>query len=189
MKKITYFMGVFAFLFLFSLTSNAASYGYVSPRVGLSDIRETELKDHHDASFMPGVAVGTAVGPLRAEVEYTHLTEADIEAEKGHDVLNAKFNRVMVNGYVDLRLSPGVRPYVTAGAGVARYDVSYQGEDLSGSNFVWNAGAGVGFYLNRNLALDVGCRYVDLGKVELEKQEKEMTFDTVETYAGLRFMF
>ena len=185
MKKLILFTSVI----LFSVSAGASPKGYIAPRVGLSDVRETDVNDHHDAGFAPGVALGLSSGPFRAEMEYTHITEADIEKNRYDDVMNAKFNRVMVNGYVDLQLSYYVRPYIMAGIGVARHDVTYEQENISGSNFAWNAGAGVGFYLNRNLAVDVGMKYVDLGDVELENQEKELSFDTVETYAGLRFMF
>ena len=187
MKKLI----LFSTVFILSVSSFAGTKGYISPRMGLSDVRETMVQDHHDASFAPGVAVGVSAGPLRAEVEYTHLTEAEIE-EDGFsygDIVEAKFNRVMVNGYVDLQLSYYVRPYIMAGVGVAQHDVSYKGDDISGSKFAWNAGAGVGFHLNRNLALDVGMKYVDMGEVQLENQDKDLSFDAVETYAGLRFMF
>ncbi|MBR6730848.1 MAG: porin family protein [Alphaproteobacteria bacterium] len=185
MKKLI----LFATVSFISVSAVAGPRGYIAPRVGLSDVRETAVKDHHEAEFAPGVALGLAHGPLRGEVEYTHITEADIEKDGDFDVLNAKFNRVMVNGYVDLQLSYHVRPYIMAGVGVAHHNVSYKEEDFSGSNFAWNAGAGVGFHLNRNLALDIGMKYVDLGEVELENQEKDFSFDTVETYAGLRFIF
>lgn len=174
---------------LFSFSQEGFAKGYISPRIGLSDVRETAVRDHHDASFAPGVAIGVAHGPLRAEVEYTHMLEADIEKEYETDLLNAKFDRVMVNGYVDLGLSYYVRPYVMAGVGVAHHEVTYKGEDFSGSNMAWNVGAGVGFYLNRNLALDVGVKYIDLGDVEMDSSDKDFSFDTVETYTGLRFMF
>ncbi len=180
---------LFTTISLFSFSCLAGPRGYIAPRIGLSDVRETAVKDHHEAGFAPGVAFGVMYGPLRGEVEYTHIAETDIEKEGERDVLNAKFNRVMANGYVDLRMSYYVRPYIMAGVGVAHHNVSYRQEDFSGSNFAWNAGAGVGFHLNRNLAFDVGVKYIDLGDVKLEKEEKDFSFDAVETHAGLRFMF
>lgn len=192
MKKT--FLLLTTFIFASLITSKSHANGYVSIKMGLSDIRETEIKDHHDASFAPSGAIGVANGPFRAEIEYTHLTEADIEKEiysnRDKDILNTKFNRIMGNAYIDLYMSRYIQPYIMAGAGVANYRINYQNNSYTGSNFSWNVGGGVGFKLNRNLALDIGCKYVDLGSVELDNQENtKMSFDTVETYTGLRFMF
>ena len=169
--------------------SNAGPRGYVAFRGGLSDVRETALADRHDASLAPSAAVGVYNGPFRAEVEYTHIPELDIEKEYDRDLFTAKFNRVMGNAYIELPISYNVRPFVMGGIGVANYDVNHYGTEVSGSNFAWNVGGGIAFLLNRNVSLDVGGRYVDLGDVELETQNKKMSFDTVETYVGMRFLF
>lgn len=182
---------VFALLFLgLSYPSYARSGAYFSVRAGLSDTRETSEIDTHEASFSPSGAIGVYMGPLRGEVEYTYQSSADlVEDGMGDELITAEFQRVMANGYIDVRVTRNVIPYLTAGAGIARHNIEVMQEKISGSNFAWNVGAGVGFRLTRNVTADAGIRYVDLGKVELNKGEKELTFDTVETFAGLRFMF
>ena len=181
---------VFMLCLLASVSSFARSGVYFAVRGGLSDLRETEQTDTHAAGTVPSAAVGVYAGPLRGEVEYAYQSSTDFAKDRrGHETLKADFHRVMANGYIDLNASRNVLPYLMAGAGVARHNVDVLKEKISGSNFAWNVGAGVGFRLTRNVTADVGARYVDLGKVEYDNGQKELIFDTVETYAGLRFMF
>jgi len=90
----------------------------------------------------------------------------------------------LVNGYVDIGTWYGVTPYVGAGVGVARNTLSgltdtgfaYPGggaggfptggflDDGSKTNFAWAAMAGLGFNVTQNLKLDLGYRYLNLGK-------------------------
>lgn len=173
-----------------SCSAYARSGAYFAVRGGMSDVRETSVVDTHEAGFAPSGAIGVYSGPLRGEVEYTYQSSADLIKEGyDNDILTASFHRVMANGYLDLNVTRNVIPYLTAGAGIARHNVEVLEEKISGSNFAWNVGAGFGLRLTRNVTADAGIRYVDLGKVEYNEGKNEMTFDTVETYAGLRFMF
>ena len=90
----------------------------------------------------------------------------------------------MVNGYVDIGTWYGITPYVGAGVGVARNTLSgvtdvgfaYPGAGLGGfptggflddgskTNFAWAGMAGLGFNVTQNLKLDLGYRYLNLGK-------------------------
>ncbi|MGL4209491.1 MAG: outer membrane protein, partial [Candidatus Adiutrix sp.] len=61
-------------------------------------------------------------------------------------------------------------------------------------NFAWNVGGGVGWYLNENLSLDLGYRYVDLGtaapghiKVENYVTDANLDYTAHELSVGLRF--
>ena len=181
---------VFVFCLLASVPSFAKSGVYFAVRGGLSDLRETSQIDTHEAGVVPSAAVGLYAGPLRGEVEYAYQSSTDLVKDRfDHEVVTAEFQRVMANGYIDLKVTRNVLPYLMAGAGMARHNVEVLEEKISGSNFAWNVGAGVGFRLTRNVTADVGARYVDLGKVEYKEGQKELVFDTVETYAGLRFMF
>jgi opacity protein-like surface antigen len=90
----------------------------------------------------------------------------------------------MVNGYVDVGTWYGITPYVGAGIGVAQNTVSgvtdtgfaYPGAGLGGfptggyldngskTNFAWGLMTGVAFNVTQNLKLDLGYRYLNLGK-------------------------
>ena len=91
----------------------------------------------------------------------------------------------LVNGYADLGTWSGVTPYVGAGVGFAGntlFGLSNQSEntivvnpigtwpsggyasDHSQWNFAWALMAGLSFDVTQNLKLDLGYRYLDLGK-------------------------
>ena len=190
MRHLLSVSSIFVLCCLLSATSEARTRGYFTFRGGLSDVRETNDLDRHQAVFVPSGAVGLYNGPLRGEVEYAYMSSGDFE-KKGTNtpILKTQFSRVMGNAYIDLKLTPYVQPYVTAGAGVAHYNIEQKDLKKTGSNFAWSAGGGVGFRLTRNLTADAGIRYIDLGEVELKEGSDPLTFDTVETYMGLRFLF
>ncbi|MGD0763798.1 MAG: outer membrane beta-barrel protein [Roseiarcus sp.] len=93
----------------------------------------------------------------------------------------------LVNGYADLGTWSGVTPYVGAGVGFARNTLSGltdeaqvfitdrlgnvaswpaggYASDNSKWNFAWALMAGIGFDVTQNLKLELGYRYLDLGK-------------------------
>ena len=93
----------------------------------------------------------------------------------------------LVNGYIDLGKWYGITPYVGAGVGIARntlfgmtdqgivtYDSTANGvvsgpsggyfADGSRTNFAWALMAGLAFDVTQNLKLELGYRYLDLGK-------------------------
>lgn len=80
----------------------------------------------------------------------------------------------LVNGYADLGTWGGFTPYVGAGVGFATHgwrgitDTGLgwgRSTDASKTNFAWAAMGGVAYSIAPNLKLDVGYRYVDMGKV------------------------
>lgn len=66
-------------------------------------------------------------------------------------------------------------PYITVGVGFARNDIGTASGNVgavhysvSGNTYLdlaWAAGAGVGYYVNPNVMLDLGYKYIDLGQV------------------------
>lgn len=93
----------------------------------------------------------------------------------------------MVNGYIDLGTFWGVTPYIGVGAGVAQnrlsgltdqgYLYSLTGGSGSGwptggyskdgkkTNFAWALMAGLSYNVSSNLKLEIGYRYMNLGKM------------------------
>jgi opacity protein-like surface antigen len=83
----------------------------------------------------------------------------------------------MANGYVDLGTWYGLTPYVGAGLGAAFHKYSGLTDigatpgawgvaaDKSQTNFAWAVMAGVGYNVTPNLKLELGYRYIDMGKV------------------------
>lgn len=82
----------------------------------------------------------------------------------------------LVNGYFDLGTWAGITPFVGAGIGSAHHrftnlmDVDYQlggfgyAADRSTWQFAWALMAGLGYDVTPNLKLELGYRYLDMGK-------------------------
>lgn len=84
----------------------------------------------------------------------------------------------LVNGYVQLGTWYGLTPYVGGGAGVSLntfsgltdYGITNSGAfgqaaDRTSSHFAWAVMAGVSYDLTPNLKLDLGYRYLDMGRI------------------------
>jgi outer membrane autotransporter protein len=109
------------------------------------------------------------------------------------------------NGYFDIHNDSPVTPYIGAGLGLARVsgefsvDVDVFGNLISMSetktNFAWNVGAGAAFEIADSVALDLGYRYADFGKVDgstsafggTVKVSADTKVKTHEVLLGLRF--
>lgn len=92
----------------------------------------------------------------------------------------------MVNGYYDFNMNEMFTPYVTAGVGLGQNQsknlsvVRAQNTNLENKTttplkakkskiaFVWNGGAGVLLNISKNFAVDVGYRYMDLGRISVK---------------------
>jgi opacity protein-like surface antigen len=147
-----------------------------------------------DGSAFGALAVGfSAPGlPLRAELEYVHLGKvSDSEnrvvypttVQTGMNVYARQRldgQTLFANVYWDFRNSSPITPYLNVGIGAAflKLKVDYWHDDVvpigqlytggkrrSETNFAWNLGAGVGWQISKQLTLDAGYRYVDLGNI------------------------
>jgi opacity protein-like surface antigen len=107
----------------------------------------------------------------------------------------------LFNGYIDLGTWYRLTPYIGGGAGVAYTRVSgYSGPDppFSGADknqwgLAWAAMAGVSYPVSRNMMVDVGYRYLNIGNVKTASDASgDMTFKNVgahEVRVGLRWSF
>ncbi len=80
----------------------------------------------------------------------------------------------LINGYVDLGTWGGLTPYVGAGVGLAHHWLSNltdtglgygYANDTSKTNLAWALMAGASYDLTRNLKLDLGYRYLNMGSM------------------------
>lgn len=97
----------------------------------------------------------------------------------GADQYNASLSTAlfMANGYVDLGTWYGLTPFVGFGVGAAfhnfqgltDYAVGVAGmgvaRDTNVTNFAWSAMAGVAFNVTPNFKVEVGYRYLDMGRI------------------------
>jgi opacity protein-like surface antigen len=120
----------------------------------------------------------------------------------------------LVNGYVDLGTWYNVTPYFGVGVGTAVNTLSYLNDTsltaqggfgtTNGSNthanLAWAAMAGFSYSLTRNLKLDVGWRYVDMGRVSSDAvvcnnlngchyESQHFHLDANDVRLGLRYVF
>lgn len=114
-----------------------------------------------------------------------------------------------VNFYKDLGKWGNITPYVGGGVGVAYHEVDqtfftnniFLQNRIDGQNnlaFAWQAGAGIGYQISDRAIIDVGYRYVDLGKAESGRADDagfvnpRVKLDNIaehEIKVGLRYSF
>ena len=120
---------------------------------------------------------------IRADLDfrYAGLTyKAEAARQKLH--ITAFF----LNGYYDIiTWRDSLTPYLTVGMGVGNNkpgDLTEKGEIVakghSKQNFVWNIGGGMKYSFNKNYAVDLEYKYIDLGKLH-NKTNVDMEFITV----------
>jgi opacity protein-like surface antigen len=152
--------------------------------------------DGEPGFFDPGPPVGSPIGsphPVVDDPLHTSITSYTL----------------MLNGYKDLGNFGGFTPYVGAGVGVAYHivdDVYFTGNpnlvnSIDGDrdiSFAWSLMAGVGYQLSQNTVLDIGYRYIDMGKATSERSDSagfvnpRVNIDDIDAHEikiGLRYHF
>lgn len=145
-----------------------------------------------DKVFGLGVAVGTDLSytttyPVRVELEYVYRGKGEFSNSKSlftngqlysaSQKFEVKAHSLMGNVFYDFNTNSAFTPYIGGGLGLAYLKTDYKTSMSNGGsgsasmsnkdwNLAWNVGGGFAYYLNDGLALDVGYRYVDLGKGE-----------------------
>ncbi len=182
---------------------------YVSAKVNYNmmknDVKVTEsygplswnAKDNVDDDVLGGsIAAGIKAGMIRSELE-GNLHQ---NAEKTIYGLKAsvKNNSLMWNTYLDIPTKTPLTPYIGAGIGVARLKATEKDTDINkaSTNFAWQVGAGTAVEVTRNVAVDLGYRYVDNGSYDVFKEkvgneEYKINLDSTshEIYLGMRYTF
>ncbi len=157
-------------------------------------------------SFVTGsLGLGYQFNDLfRLDVEYVLPKKVEYSSSRGKDFNyhNVKGQRVMLNGYLSYPVNENVSIYGTAGIGYARIKSSgYQNSEAysfntsTKGNFAWSVGAGVSFKPVYNTYIDLGVRYVDLGKADTgmsrfgkENQKLKAKISSTEVTLGVRYM-
>ena len=152
----------------------------------------TEKADVDDDVLGGSVAAGIKAGIIRSELE-GNLHQ---DAEKTIYGLKAsvKNNSLMWNTYLDIPTKTPLTPYIGAGIGVARLKATVKDADINktSTNFAWQIGAGTAVEVTRNVAVDLGYRYVDNGSFKVYSDESEtdkLDSTSHEIYLGMRYTF
>ena len=109
--------------------------------------------------------------PIRAEMEYAVLSKAKRSGESlGNPAsYSQRAQTLFLNAYYDIDTGTKFTPYVGAGMGMAfvktkAYYEPVTYDSRTSNNFAWNLGLGLAYEITRNVKLDAGYRFVDLGK-------------------------
>ena len=147
---------------------------YVAIRSGLS-----MLKNHIDKNAWEGsVAAGMQLNQFRAELEYIYRDGIKGNTMGGEHKLDTM--SMLVNGYYDIKMGSSLYPFINLGIGASRLKQKDFGLiNHTDYKFSWGGGVGMGYDITQNMTVDLGYRFLDLGK-----QVKSNEF-----YAGLRFAF
>ncbi|MDF0605511.1 porin family protein [Neisseriaceae bacterium TC5R-5] len=142
---------------------------------------------------------------LPREQEYTSDVAGQFRGNLNHHKVDAQ--RLMVNGYYDLPVNDKVAVYASAGLGWASVKSSgWQGNPSRGyeshtdNNLAYSIGAGVSYSPVKKVSLDLGYRYVDMGKIEsgynnfnnargLRDEKMKARLANHEVYFGARYHF
>ena len=138
---------------------------------------DEDLKPGWMASLLVGHRVGDT--PLSIEAEGAYL-QNDVKSPDLDQAFGAALGvRSRVTGaLVNARLQPlrdiamgslRAAPYVAAGAGYGRTDISILGDHYPGDGWMWQAKAGVAFAVTPRLSWDLGYRYLRLPSFDTNK--------------------
>lgn len=181
-----------------------------SLRPGIGSFIEGEDTDNFiSGSFALGYQFKNS---WRAEVEYTLKNESTFTS--GSSAFPTSFNnhivesqRVMVNLYKDLNISKEFSLFGTVGLGITNVNSSgWQGnpsrqyDSNEQNNLTYSLGAGISYTPIDSFSLDLGYRYIDMGKIESgfnnfanvrNSQDEQMRGDLIssEVFLGARIKF
>ncbi len=191
MKKTL--MAAVAVIGLFASAAQAADVvPYASVKIGQS-WDKLKAEDDFSHSFKhvgTNLAVGAKIGAARAEFEYG-ITKMG----KKEDMKLGR-QTFMLNGYYDFENSSILTPYVGAGVGFTDLKLKFEEDDglYSKSKMVFAYGlqAGVGIEVSKNVAVDVGYRYLKPSKSKWKEADGDSWKNKVwsnEAMVGVRFAF
>ncbi|NJO53754.1 MAG: porin family protein [Bacteroidales bacterium] len=160
----------------------------------------TRLED----SWVIGAGMGYKAGWFRTDVTADYRAQSEFAGT----VLGTLFTgeetswSTLLNGYFDIGTWSGVTPYIGGGIGGAYHGTS-KWRDAAGTafadgsnwDFAWAVMAGIAVQVSPHASIDIGYRYIDLGKPEsgfdLVTGTERIRLDNVsahEVRAGVRYM-
>lgn len=169
--------------------------------------------DEKDDVLGSKTAIGFALpvhairGNIRTEFEFGFGEKAqfDIANKAAPGVFDTKIKTqtYFINAYYDFDTKSAFTPYVGIGAGIANtkskathnYGSGVISSSEHANNFAWNASLGGSYAFNKNLSLDVGYRYTDLGNLSSlatsnsHSYKMKAKLSSYELLAGIRYSF
>lgn len=191
---------------------------YAAARIGAAfegesqfGVLGTQVDNNYDTGYNLSVALGYGFNPngligVRVEGELGY-TSFDIDSHNvrgigsfsgGDATGDADTLYGMANGYLDYNLG-SITPFVSAGLGYARLDLSNQGVtptgvvmNDSGSGLAWQVGAGAAFAVTNSVTVDLGYRYFnvqDVGLTAVDGTSTDVDLESHQINLGIRKAF
>ena len=138
--------------------------------------------DKKDIAFTGGMVGGLRIRHFRVEVEYLTMTSqssGDYEQE---------LDTFMAQTYFDLPLKSVLRPFINLGFGYYKAAFKRKKEwSDSAKSFTWGGGGGLTLAISTANNLDLGYRYLDIGRFKTRDGSVEQ--DNHVFYFGWRHVF
>lgn len=130
------------------------------------------------AEFNTGYAVGGALGYMidnyRFEGEMSYMASDMDTYDSTPSDAEINILTFLANGYLDFDTGNPMTPYITAGIGASRIEISEPGyADEDDTVFAYQIGAGLRYALSEMVTLD--CRYLYMGSQDMEVSEGNNT--------------
>jgi opacity protein-like surface antigen len=186
-----------------SIESNAFEKGkfYISGTYGIGIADKFDYDDKELATRRPskvnvfGLAAGYQFNDnIRAELSYTGFYGLKYKGEKdqGGDFIDPEIytytqktslDSLFINTYFDINKFGNIKPYITAGIGVARVkvgtiiaasnrsnDIAPYADGRNNDQFAWNLGAGINYEINDHIEFNViNYKYNNFGKIKTKE--------------------
>ena len=101
------------------------------------------------------------------------------------DKLTVKSYAAMLNGYLTAHNDTIFTPYLLAGVGLGHNTTKHGSTKMKKTNFIWNVGLGAQAKVAEQVSVDLGYRYVNLGKLGSKDKIKAKELKGHEIVAGL----
>ena len=175
-----------AALFCSFLSLPAQAGAYFGLKGGLEDIRvkdkDLDLREF-ESDLVGSAFVGYHYSFFRFDLEYTYHPEREY-ADKTLKMTN---HTGMANLYFEPPVKYFLMHYIGVGAGINYHDTEVGTESDSNTSFAWSAAVGLGLEVSNHVYLDVGYRYMDLGKAKIA--DEKIKTRSQQGYIGLRFEY
>ena len=156
---------------------------YANPKIPWADDTTTTKEDNKDIAFMFGISGGLRIRHFRVEVEYISMLKNT--AAGGYE---QELDTFMVQNYFDFPFKSPLRPYLNLGLGVYEAEFKRKNEWSDKAHaFTWCGGGGLTLAVSTATNIDIGYRYMDIGKFKTRDGSVEQ--DNHQFYVGWRHVF
>jgi opacity protein-like surface antigen len=136
-------------------------------------------------SFYAGLLAGIRFLDFRMDIEYGFRSVLAKPVVNGKELYSVNGHNLFANLYYDVLDLTILRLYVNGGLGKVSFVKKFTSK--INSSFAWSAGLGLNFSLLDFVNMDVGYRYVHMGKLKIDRMAVNQKVNDI--YGVLRFGF